>query len=159
MRAGAARGRALLKQGKAQEALAVFDAVIGLAAGQDNPLVARQRLMATVGKATCLAEAGQHEEGVKLLNALIAEADAEEAELHALAYNALGNCQRKAGRPKDARMAFLHVHILYPAFPDAHAEALANLVDLWKELGDGTRSMEAQDTLQKRYPNSAWAKR
>jgi tetratricopeptide (TPR) repeat protein len=159
MRAGAARGRALLKQGKAQEALTVFDSVIARAGGGNNPLVARQRLIATVGKASCLSELGQHEEAAKLLDTLIAEADAEEAELHALAYNALGNSHRKAGRPKEARMAFLHTHILYPAFADAHAEALANLVDLWKELGDGTRSMEAQETLQSRYPNSAWARR
>ena len=31
-------------------------------------------------------------------------------------------------------MAFLHVDILYATQPDAHAEALANLVELWEQV-------------------------
>src|SRR5206468_351217 len=102
------------KQGKTQEALAVFDSVISMAGNDPSPLVARQKMLATVGKGQCMAQTGQFEEGAKLLEALIAEADPEEAELHALAYTALGNCYRKADKKKEARMAFLHVHILYP---------------------------------------------
>lgn len=158
MRAGVAKGRTLVKQGKAAEALPVFDSVLKLADGQQGDLVARQKLMAQVGKAECLAATGAFDEGVTLIETLIGEANPEETELHALAYNALGNCHRKAGRPKDARRAFLHVHLLFSAYPEAHAEALANLVELWKELGDGERSLEAQGILQGRYANSKWAK-
>jgi tetratricopeptide (TPR) repeat protein len=158
MRAGVAKGRTLIKQGKAAEALPVFDSVLKLAEGQQGDLVARQKLMAQVGKAECLAATGAFDEGVALIESLIGEANPEETELHALAYNALGNCHRKAGRPKDARRAFLHVHLLFSAYPEAHAEALANLVELWKELGDGERSLEAQGILQSRYANSKWAK-
>jgi tetratricopeptide (TPR) repeat protein len=158
MRAGVAKGRTLLKQAKAAEALKVFDQVLETAKSAEGDLVARQRLAAQVGKAECLAATGQFDEGVTLIQGLIGEADPEQTELHALAYNALGNCHRKAGRPKEARQAFLHVHILYSGFPETHAEALANLADLWKELGDPQRANEAQETLQTRYGNSKWAK-
>ena len=159
MRAGIAMGRTLLKQEKFPEAAAVFDSVIQQGQGVEGELVAQQSMLATVGRANCLARAGQAEEGVKLVDALITAADPEQAELHALAYNALGNCHRAAGRPKEALMAFLHVPLVYPNFADAHAEALFNLVTLWKEVGDPERSLEARAMLDERYANTEWAKK
>ena len=37
---------------------------------------------------------------------------------------------------------FLHVDVLYSTVPDAHAEALAHLVPLWKAVGQEERSRE-----------------
>lgn len=159
MKAKVAMGRTLLKQAKGAEALTVFDDVLKLAEGQSGDLVTRQKLSASVGRAECLAQTGKTEEGVKLLESLITEADPEYAEMHALAYNALGNCYRKAGQKKEARMAFLHTHLLYSSYPEAHAESLANLSELFKELGDADRSSEMQELLTQRYASSKWAKK
>jgi tetratricopeptide (TPR) repeat protein len=158
MRAGVSKGRTLLRQGKAAEALTVLEGVLSLAQGSEGDLVARQKMMATVAKAEALAAQDKADEGIALVDELIATASPDEKELHALAYTALGNCHRKAGRKKEARMAFLHVHILYPTYPELHAESLANLVELWQELGDAARSQEAKDILQERYGNTRWAK-
>ncbi|MGE0610201.1 MAG: tetratricopeptide repeat protein [Pirellulales bacterium] len=159
IRAGVAKGRTLLKQAKGDEAMAVFAGLQKQADGQTGDLVARQKLMASEGLAEAQILSGKTEEGIKLLDSLIAEADPEHAEVHALAYNALGNAHRKAGRKKEARMAFLHTHLLYSNFSDLHAESLANLAELFKELGDAERSGDMQDTLTQRYGNSKWAKK
>ncbi len=137
----------------------MFDNLLKQAEGQTGELVTRQKMMASVGKAEGQIMTGQTEEGVKLLDTLITEADPEHAEMHALAYNALGNAHNKAGRKKEARMAFLHTHLLYSNFADLHAEALANLMDLFKDLGDAERSGEMQEILTQRYANSKWAKK
>lgn len=159
MRAGVAKGRTLQAQGKNDDALKVFEKVLDQAKSDESPLVVRQRTLATLGKASCLAQTDKSEDGVKLLEELIAKADPEEAELHALAYNALGNCHEKAGRLKEARMAFLHTHILYPTVPQAHPEAVFHLAKLWKELGDPDRSQEMQKLLEERYADTKWAKK
>ena len=41
---------------------------------------------------------------------------------------------------------------------EAHAEALAHLVSLWKEVGHEDQSREAREMLLQRYGNSKWAK-
>ena len=61
----------------------------------------------------------------------------------ARAYNVLGTAQRQAGRTKEALLAFLHVDILYSSVPHAHAEALANLADLWQQLHRSDRAQRA----------------
>lgn len=159
MRAGVSKGRTLQAQGKNEDALKVFEKVLDQGKSDESPLVVRQRTLATLGKASCLATTDKSEEAVKLLEELIAKADPEEAELHALAYNALGNCHEKANRLKEARMAFLHTHILFPTVPQAHAEALFHLTKLWKDLGDADRSQEMQKQLLERYPDTIWAKK
>ena len=48
----------------------------------------------------------------------------------------------------------------FPMFnvSDAHAEALANLAEIWAELQKPDRSLEARKKLEKLYKNSPWAK-
>ena len=89
---------------------------------------------------------------------VIPDADPEQKELQARAYNALGNCYEKARKTKDALLAFLHVDVLYSTVPEAHAEALSHLVPLWKAVGQEARAREAKQTLQEKYANSKWAK-
>ena len=77
--------------------------------------------------------------------------------MQAQAYNTLGTALRKAGKPQDALLAFLHVDVLYFASAEDHAEALANLAQLWNEVQKPERAAQALQTLKTRYKNSRWA--
>jgi hypothetical protein len=158
MRARVAQGSALVSEAKWSEALAAFEGALTLAAAESNPQIDRQKNLANLGKAVCLAALGKPDEGIQIAEGIIAAGDPEQADLFARAYNALGTCLRKAGRSKDALLAFLHVDVLYSSEPTAHAEALKNLTQLWAEIGNPQRAAEAQEVLQTRYANSRWAK-
>jgi hypothetical protein len=93
-----------------------------------------------------------------MIEKIIQDADPQQRELHARAYDALGACYEKAGKTKDALFAFLHVDVLYGTVPDAHAEALYHLIPLWKAIGQDDRSREAREMLQQKYADSHWAK-
>jgi tetratricopeptide (TPR) repeat protein len=149
MRAGVAIGRALLAEGKAEEAMKTFQQVLDTQA--QGELADRQRLAATLGKARCLSESGKADEAISLVQGVIEKADPEAMELHAKAYNILGAAHRKAGRPKEALMAFLHTDVLYFTSPEDHAEALRNLAELWKELQKPDRAARAEQLLKERY--------
>jgi tetratricopeptide (TPR) repeat protein len=157
MRAGVAAGRALLAQGKIDEANAAFDKVIATQ-GQGEQAQS-QRLLARLGKASALSAAKKSDEAIKMVEDLLKTADPEDAPLMARAYNVLGTAYRQAGRTKEALLAFLHVDVLYPAVPDAHAEALANLADLWEQVHKGERANRARKTLEEDYRDSPWAKK
>lgn len=158
MRSGVAEGRALLAQGKTAEAVEKFNSVLG---GEftdtQGELAEFQRMAAKLGLARCLAKEKKYDEAIKQVTDIIAKADPEEVELHARAYNTLGTALKAAGRTKEALLAFLHVDVLYFAVPDAHAEALANLAELWNAAHKPERASAAQRTLQERYRNSPWA--
>ncbi|MFH1920220.1 MAG: tetratricopeptide repeat protein [Planctomycetota bacterium] len=149
MRAGVALGLALLAEGKTDEALKSFQGALDTQAEGES--ADRQRLAATLGKARCLTETGGGDEAVKLVEGVIEKADTEEALLHARAYNALGAAHRKAGRAKDALLAFLHVDLLYFTSPKEHIEALENLVELFEQVQQPERADEAAKILQERY--------
>jgi tetratricopeptide (TPR) repeat protein len=155
MRAQIAIGRALLAQDKTVEAAKVFDEVIDSPATGD--LAERQRMAAKVGKARCLAAAGQTAPAIKSLREIIDKADSDNVELHALAYNALGTALRKDGKPKEAVLAFLHVDLLYSSVQEAHAEALANLEQLFEQIHKPDYARRARQELDQRYKNSRWA--
>lgn len=157
MRAGVATGRVLLNQGKTAEALAAFDKVLANTADGDSPK--KQRTAASLGKAGALVAMKKPDDAIKTVEAFLDKADAEDAQLMARAYNILGAAQRQAGRNKEALLAFLHVDVLYASVPDAHAEALSNLADLWEQVHKTERANRARKTLEERYPESAWAKK
>jgi tetratricopeptide (TPR) repeat protein len=156
MRAAVAIGRSLQAQNKHAEAIQQFDLALALA--DDSPDSQTQKLTATLGKAVSLAETGKAEEAIGMIEKIIQDADPQQRELHARAYDALGTCYEKAGKTKDALFAFLHVDVLYGTVPDAHAEALYHLIPLWKAIGKDDRSREARETLQQKYAGSHWAK-
>ena len=155
MRSAVAVGRTLQAQGKHGEAIEQFDAALAIA--DDGADAQNQKLSATLGKAVSLAETGEVPPAVEMIERIILDADPEQKELHARAYNALGDCYQKSGQTKDALLAFLHVDVLYNMVPEAHAEALAHLAPLWKAIGQEERSREARELLQKRYGGSRWA--
>jgi len=152
MRAGVALGKALLAEGKTDEALKYFENVLATDAAGES--AGRQRLAATLGKARCLAEAGQGDEAVKLVQEVIDKGDPEQPELYAQAYNAQGLAHRKAGRTQDALLAYLHVDVLYFTSAKEHVEALENLIELWEEVQQPERADEATQILQVRYHRS-----
>jgi tetratricopeptide (TPR) repeat protein len=156
LRGQAALGRVLLAQGKTDEALRYFEAVSSVAV--TGEAAQRVRDVATIGKARCIAVESP-DEAIRLAEDVIRRASAENVELLASAYNAIGTAQRAANKPKDAIASFLHVDLLYSSAPQAHAEALSNLVELWHAEKNSKREAEAKEALQERYPNSPWAKK
>jgi len=156
MRAAVLLGRTLQAQGKHPEAIEQFDSV--LANSDDSNAAREQKLSATLAKAVSLAETEHLDDAVRLIEQMIQDTDPEQKELQARAYNALGECYERAGRSKDALLAFLHVDVLYSTVPEAHAEALSHLVKLWESVGQEARAREARQTLNERYGGSRWAK-
>ncbi len=156
MRAAVAIGRSLQAQNKQAEAIQQFDSALAMA--DDGPDAQNQKLAASLGKAVSLAETGKTDEAAGMIEKIIQDADPQQRELQARAYNALGACYERAKRNKDALIAYLHVDVLYNTVPEAHAEALAHLVPLWHALGQDERSRESRELLQQRYAGSRWAK-
>jgi len=157
MRGSVVIGRARLAQGKTAEALQAFNQVLALQATTDQ--ARSQHLAAKLGIARCSAATGEPDEALEMVQQIIANADPEDVELHARAYNTLGTTLRKAGKTKEALLAFLHVDVLYFAVPETHAEALANLDELWTELHKTEQAVRARRILQEQYQNSPWAKK
>jgi len=155
MRAAVQQARAQSAEGKYPEALAAYDQI--LASGLNTPEAAVQKMHATVGRAVCLAATGKHEEGITIIEDLIAKNDPSDASLFGRAYNALGACYEKAGKPQDALMAYLHTDVLFFKDSESHAEALYRLSKLWAAVNKADRAVEARSTLQSRYPGSRWA--
>jgi tetratricopeptide (TPR) repeat protein len=156
MRAGVASGRSLQAQGKHAEAIQQFESVLSMP--DDGAEAKNEKLSATLGKAVSLAESGKVDEAAGIIEKIIQDADPQQRELQARAYNALGTCYEKAKRNKEALMAFLHVDVLYSTVPEAHAEALAHLVPLWQAIGQADRARESRELLQQKYAKSKWAK-
>lgn len=152
MRSGVAVGRAKLAAGNPGEAMKAFEAVLDIEA--QGEAADKYRLAATLGKARCLAEDKKADEAVKLIQGVIDRANPEDADLQAAAYNALGAALRKAGRAKDALLAFLHVDVLYFTAPGHHIEALQNLNELWLEVQKPDRAARAVQVLRDRYNTS-----
>jgi tetratricopeptide (TPR) repeat protein len=153
-----ALGRMLNGQGKYAEALQRFDAVVNdpVNTAETQPL----KQQAVVGRAVCLAETGKSDEAIQSLidaKGVISTNDPKDVKLMSRAYNALGNAYLKAGKKKEALLAFLHTDLLYFAEPDAHAEALYHLATLWTDVNKSDRSIEARNTLKQRYAGSVWA--
>lgn len=157
IKAGIDTGRAKLAEKKYVDAQQDFDTALSLA--EKGEATEIQKLAATIGKAACLGQSGKPEEGVKLTEEVIKNLPPEEADLHARAYIAQGNCYRQMpNHASPAVIAFLQVHLLYNSNPQLHAEALWNLASLWPEVKRPDRGGEAAALLKERYPNTTWAK-
>lgn len=149
-------GRALVAEKKFAEALDKFQAVAS--SSESTPEAATQKLLATAGKAVCLAETGKADEGISLLQAIIKDHNPEDDKvLFARTYNALGNCYLKQHKTKEALQAFLFTDILFDVDADAHAEALFHLSKLWADVNKTERANQAKAALKDRYGGSVWA--
>jgi len=155
MRAGVAVGRARLAQNKIAEAKAAFESVVSSAAAGE--LAESQRAAARLGLAQCQVATGDADTAISTIQTILAQADAENLSLQARGNNTLGTALRKAGRNKEALLAFLRVDLLYFQDPSAHAEALSNLAQLWETMHHPERAAEARGTLKSQYPQSPWS--
>jgi TolA-binding protein len=115
-------------------------------------------LAARLGKAHSQAEAGQTDGAIQAIEQVIADAAPESIDLQARAHNVLGKCHLKAGSQKEALYAFLYVDVLCASAGDAHAEALFQLIPLFRAFGRDEDARQAQERLLERYPQSTWAK-
>jgi tetratricopeptide (TPR) repeat protein len=155
MRAAVLQARADSADGKYAEALPGFEQV--LSSGLTTPEALEQKMHATVGKAVCLAATGKADEGIQIIEDLIAKNDPADATLFGRAYNALGACYMKTGKTKDALLAYLHTDVLFYRDPDTHAEALYHLSKLWGDIGKSDRAVRARGLLTSQYAGSRWA--
>jgi tetratricopeptide (TPR) repeat protein len=154
MRANNSAARALVANKNYADALTRFQAVLD--AGLSTPEAAQQKVFATIGKAQCLGETGKPDEGIKMLEEIIQKNDPADAKLFGRTYNALGACQMKAGRAKDAIQAYLHTDVLFYTDGEAHAESLYWLTKLWTDLNKADRATACRTTLRDRYAGSLW---
>jgi tetratricopeptide (TPR) repeat protein len=144
-----------LQQNQPDEAIKVFD--VALADRAVGPSAEAQQRLASVGKAACFVAKGQAAEAVKMLETVIANCPPEA--LDARMYNVLGKARATNKDPNEAVMAYLHIDLMYAQDPAEHAEALGNLKELWKQIGQPERGEEAGRRLQRLYPTSQWAKK
>jgi tetratricopeptide (TPR) repeat protein len=151
-RAAVALGRSYLAEGKIPEASASFK--IALNTPDTAPGVQAHKLAATLGEARCLAAGEKLPEATEMIEKVIKQADSDDSQLLAEAYNALGASYRASGRPKDALLAFLNVDLVYFNSPRNHIEALQNLIELWNEQQMPERASEAARVLRDRYKRS-----
>ena len=156
IRALVALGRSYLAQDNAATADKSFDEALGIDA--PGELAEVQRTAARIGKARCMVLTGKTELALRNLNEVLDRADEMSPEINAMAYNALGTALRKANKPKEAILAFLHVHLLYSVLPDLDAEAVANLEKLFTETHKPGHARDMQEILNEKYRNSRWAK-
>jgi tetratricopeptide (TPR) repeat protein len=155
MSASLSEARALLAQGSFPQAQQKFESVLGQQS--DTPESKRQKLLAQVGMGQCLAHTGSPQEGIAIIEKIITDNEPTDSELFGRAYNAHGDCLLKAGRTKDALMAYLHVDVLFYSEADIHAESLYHLSKLWGEIERPDRAAAARNLLEQRYAGSGWA--
>jgi len=156
LQAGVQLGQVLLAGNDAAGALAAFQQVIEQSAG--DPSSSTALFDGMLGKAACQQKQGQTDDAIVTLEEVINQASEAESQTLARAWVLKGDCFRAKNMPKDALMAYLHVDVLYPSEPAAHAEALFHLASLWAPAGHQDRSDEAMAKLSAKYPNSPWAK-
>lgn len=155
-RANVLVGNALLDQKKYPEALASFDKALAIA--DDTDAGKTQSQAAELGKAVAVAAQGKVDDGIKAVEQVIRDADPENAQLLASAYNALGACHQQAGNTKDSLFAYLHTDLLYKRAGEQHAEALFHLASLWEAVGQEPEARAARALLKERYPGTRWAR-
>lgn len=134
--------------GKFADAEAAFDKALAVPlSGDDSP-----KLLAAIGKARTMVEKGQADEAIATLQPILERPDlTENSEVMGRLYGTMGAAYRKAGKIKDAVIAFLHVDLLYFGHAPSHIDALRNLAELWPQLQHPERAAEAVDVLKEQY--------
>ncbi|MFT7633391.1 MAG: Flp pilus assembly protein TadD [Mariniblastus sp.] len=149
------RGKALIEDGKPNEAQSAFDTISAVQSNDD--LSQTYRLLAQSETARLKGINGNAPQAVAILEKMILDESAENGLLFANIYNALGAIHEKSGKIKEARTAYLHTNLLYASEGEAHAEALYRLSLIWPQLEETDRANDARETLKTRYRNSYWA--
>jgi hypothetical protein len=158
VRSASARAGLLMRQKKYAEAIREFTAAEKIPTDPSDPASSRQKLEATLGRARCLGLSGKAADGADVVQEVIRGAPPDDKNLLALAYTALGTCQRaEGGNKENAIISFLTVDLVFNGVPEAHAEALYNLVELWDATNQPERARQAGQVLGSVYPQTQWA--
>ncbi len=142
----------LNKSSEAQERLQQI-----AAAPSNSPQMVRIKSLAEVGLAICENQQGDSQQALDKLNAMIQKFSSDDQELFARIYNAKGDCYRKLDKPQQALLSYLQTDLLFFSDPEAHAEALYHLKNLWPTQGKPDRAAEAGSRLVNQYASSTWA--
>ncbi|MBI1325510.1 tetratricopeptide repeat protein [bacterium] len=153
-RAKVLKADTLVDQGKAEEALRSIDSV-----GAQIPADSSLARLAESVRIKSLVGTKKLDEAESKARQLIEAADPADSEALAHAYNALGDCLRASGKPKDALIAYLHTDILFDSVPNEHARALAAITQLWRTLEKPDRAEQTLSKLATAYPRSPWLKK
>jgi tetratricopeptide (TPR) repeat protein len=142
------------------EAKASLERAIAIEPPADDASARLEHREARLLLVRCLARSGRAEDAIALAHRLIAEAVPEDGAGLALMYVALAEAQQAAGgRNREALISCLAVDAVHNGVPEAHAEALARLVDLWEQENHPERAREARQNLEQTYPTSPWLER
>lgn len=156
MRGMILQGDVLLAKNDWSRAAKKYEAA--LARESTNAGVRRQQLLASVGLAVCQGVQGDSGDAIKKLEQIIANQPASDAELFSRVYLALGTIHKQAGHHMDAVLEFLHVDLLFPQQRDAHAQALYHLAELWPQVSQPARGVDARKSLKEQYAGTHWAR-
>jgi tetratricopeptide (TPR) repeat protein len=152
-RASIFRIKILTRKGNLDQAVTELDKVIATA-----PEGSRKKRDAQLSKAESLVGLRKFADAESILKTVIKGSAAEDAMTQAAAHNAMGDCLKAAGRPKEALYAYLHTDLLFSKEKDEHARALAQLAQLWRDpqLNRPDRADEALERLKQEYPRSPY---
>ena len=157
MSADVATARVLLAEKNVDGAQKLFSQVAAEQAEQPTELSLKHEAM--LGKATSEQRAGQFEQAINTLDAVIKNASPQDSHIQAEAYLRQGDCLQAAKKIKPALLAYLHVDVLFSNEKALHPEALYHLARLWSTVGHPERAAEAQNKLTEGYPNNPWTKK
>jgi hypothetical protein len=113
------------------------------ASSPDSPQATRIR----ISLAMCAGVAGKLTEATTQLEGIIAQTT--DKTLKACAYNALGDCYRLSGHPKDALWPYLWVDVIYHQDRQQHVRALEQLAKIFDDQGDKARAKQFRDRLKR----------
>jgi tetratricopeptide (TPR) repeat protein len=143
----------LVDQGKAGDAVSAIDSVTS-----EIPANSALARLAESVRIKALVGLKKLDDAESRARKLIESSDPTDSEALALAYNALGDCLRASGKPKDAIIAYLHTDILFDSVPNEHARALSAITQLWRTLEKPDRAEQTLNKLATTYPRSPWLK-
>ncbi len=148
-------GQVELSQNKVAEAKERFKQLS--TAPSNSPAMIRIKNFAAVGLAVCDNLEGNTQAALSNLDVLIQKNDSTDLALFAKINNAKGACYQSLKQPKSALLRYLQTDLLFFTSPEAHAEALYHLSNLWPAVGDPARGAEAKARLIQQYASSTWA--
>lgn len=143
-------GVASLEKDDIAAAKKAFDDVASVDVSSDSAL--RLKTLAKAGQAVVMANSQEGEKALALAEELINDLDPNDAEMAARIYNAQGASYEAMGDIEGAILSYLHTHLMFSSQPDAHAQSLQRLVELWPKVGRAERAAEARQELKQRYP-------
>ena len=146
-------GMAEVSENKIDSARKNFESVINAKSEGDDESDQTERIkgMAKVGLALCLTAEKKYDEAIKELEKIAENSGSEDSIFQSLVYNSLGATFEKAGKPREAILAFMHTDILFSSARTEHIKALTELSKLWKQVKRVERAEAIENRLKDLY--------